>query len=120
MLVLADADVDKAVSGALVGMRFTRQGQSCTAAPRILIHRSLHNDFVAKLQATRLFHLAEECEPTMTSLDTTYLIIVGMLALATFPVLVPVIVTAGHAIRRRSSEMSAGRVQGREVLDATY
>jgi acyl-CoA reductase-like NAD-dependent aldehyde dehydrogenase len=45
MLVLADADVDKAVSGALVGMRFTRQGQSCTAASRILIHRSLHNDF---------------------------------------------------------------------------
>jgi hypothetical protein len=56
----------------------------------------------------------------MTSLDTTYLTIVGMLALATFPVLVPVIVTAGHAIRRPSSEMSAGRVQGRVVLDATY
>jgi acyl-CoA reductase-like NAD-dependent aldehyde dehydrogenase len=51
MLVLADADVDKAVSGALVGMRFTRQGQSCTASSRILVHRSLHNDFVAKLHA---------------------------------------------------------------------
>jgi acyl-CoA reductase-like NAD-dependent aldehyde dehydrogenase len=51
MLVLADADVDKAVSGALVAMRFTRQGQSCTAASRILIHRSLHDYFVAKLQA---------------------------------------------------------------------
>ena len=51
MLVLADADVDKAVSGAVVGMRFTRQGQSCTASSRILIHRSLHDDFVAKLHA---------------------------------------------------------------------
>jgi acyl-CoA reductase-like NAD-dependent aldehyde dehydrogenase len=51
MLVLADADVDQAASGALVGMRFTRQGQSCTASSRILIHRSLHDDFVAKLQA---------------------------------------------------------------------
>lgn len=51
MLVLADADVDKAVAGALVAMRFTRQGQSCTAASRILIHRSLHDEFVAKLQS---------------------------------------------------------------------
>lgn len=51
MIVCADAALDKAVEGALVGMRFTRQGQSCTAATRILVHRSLHDDFVARLKA---------------------------------------------------------------------
>ncbi|TAK97953.1 MAG: aldehyde dehydrogenase family protein [Rhodospirillaceae bacterium] len=51
MLVLADADLDKAVAGAVVAMRFTRQGQSCTAASRILVHRSLHDAFVEKLKS---------------------------------------------------------------------
>jgi acyl-CoA reductase-like NAD-dependent aldehyde dehydrogenase len=32
-------------------MRFTRQGQSCSAASRILVHRSLHDAFVAGLKA---------------------------------------------------------------------
>src|SRR3546814_12053318 len=30
-------------------MRFTRQGQSCTAASRIYVHRSLMDKFVARL-----------------------------------------------------------------------
>ena len=51
MLVMADADLDQAVAGALMAMRFTRQGQSCTAASRILVHRSLHDSFVEKLKA---------------------------------------------------------------------
>ena len=51
MLVMADADLDKAIEGAVVGMRFTRQGQSCTAASRMLVHRSLHDTFVARLKA---------------------------------------------------------------------
>lgn len=50
MLVLADADMEKAAVGALAAMRFTRQGQSCTAASRILVHRSLHDAFVEKLK----------------------------------------------------------------------
>ena len=37
----------------------------------------------------------------MSSVISTYLTIAGMLALTTFPVLVPAIITAGHAIRRR-------------------
>jgi acyl-CoA reductase-like NAD-dependent aldehyde dehydrogenase len=32
-------------------MRFTRQGQSCTAASRIFVHSSVHDSFVAKLKA---------------------------------------------------------------------
>ncbi len=51
MIVMADADVDRAVAGAIVGMRFTRQGQSCTAASRIFVHEQVHDEFVAKLTA---------------------------------------------------------------------
>lgn len=51
MIVMADADIDKAVGGAVVGMRFTRQGQSCTAASRIFVHSSRHDEFVEKLRA---------------------------------------------------------------------
>src|SRR5260221_9953380 len=51
MIVMADADLDKAVDGAVTGMRFTRQGQSCPAASRMLVHRTLPNAFVSKLKA---------------------------------------------------------------------
>jgi hypothetical protein len=37
----------------------------------------------------------------MSSVISTYLTIASMLVLTTFPVLVPAIITAGHAIRRR-------------------
>ena len=40
----------------------------------------------------------------MTSVLMSYLTIAGMLALTTFPVLIPAIITAGHAIMRRSSQ----------------
>jgi len=50
MIVMPDADLDRAVAGAVTGMRFTRQGQSCTAASRIFVHDSLHDAFVAKLK----------------------------------------------------------------------
>ena len=51
MLILGDADLDKAVAGAISGMRFTRQGQSCTAASRIFVHRSLEAEFTTRLVA---------------------------------------------------------------------
>ena len=50
MIVMGDADVDRAVAGAIVGMRFTRQGQSCTAASRIFVHEKIHDEFVEKLK----------------------------------------------------------------------
>ena len=49
MIVCADADLDRAIGGAMSGMRFTRQGQSCTAASRIYVHESLCEPFIAKL-----------------------------------------------------------------------
>ncbi|GFZ97470.1 aldehyde dehydrogenase [Elstera cyanobacteriorum] len=51
MIVCADADLDRAVAGAIAGVRFTRQGQSCTAASRIYVHADLHDAFIAKLTA---------------------------------------------------------------------
>jgi len=51
MIVMGDADLDRAVAGAVAGMRFTRQGQSCTAASRIFVHESLHDAFVTALKA---------------------------------------------------------------------
>jgi acyl-CoA reductase-like NAD-dependent aldehyde dehydrogenase len=51
MVVMGDADLEKAVDGAVIGMRFTRQGQSCTAASRIFVQESIHDAFVAKLKA---------------------------------------------------------------------
>lgn len=50
MIVMPDADLDRAVAGAVTGMRFTRQGQSCTAASRIFVHASVHDAFVTELK----------------------------------------------------------------------
>ena len=51
MIVMEDADLERAVAGAVTGVRFTRQGQSCTAASRIYVHDSLHDRFVEALKA---------------------------------------------------------------------
>ncbi len=37
MVVFADCDFERTVAGAITSMRFTRQGQSCTAASRIYV-----------------------------------------------------------------------------------
>ncbi len=46
MIVFADCDFEKTVAGALTSMRFTRQGQSCTAASRIYVERPIFQRFV--------------------------------------------------------------------------
>jgi acyl-CoA reductase-like NAD-dependent aldehyde dehydrogenase len=50
MIVLDDGDMDRAVEGAVTGMRFTRAGQSCTAASRIFVQAKVYDAFVEKLQ----------------------------------------------------------------------
>ncbi|WP_149535672.1 aldehyde dehydrogenase family protein [Siccirubricoccus phaeus] len=50
MIVFADCDFEKTVSGALTSMRFTRQGQSCTAASRIYVERPIFDRFVAAMK----------------------------------------------------------------------
>ena len=49
MIVFADCDFDKTVTGAVTSMRFTRQGQSCTAASRIYVERPIYQRFVDAL-----------------------------------------------------------------------
>jgi acyl-CoA reductase-like NAD-dependent aldehyde dehydrogenase len=49
MIVFADCDFAKTVAGAITSMRFTRQGQSCTAASRIYVERPIFDAFVAAL-----------------------------------------------------------------------
>ncbi|MCM2131300.1 aldehyde dehydrogenase family protein [Larsenimonas rhizosphaerae] len=48
MLVLEDADLEKAVNGALMGGLFN-QGQVCAAASRFYVHSSLHDRFCEQL-----------------------------------------------------------------------
>jgi len=51
MIVCEDVDVKKVVEGAMTSMRFTRQGQSCTAASRIFVHESIFDPFLEGLKA---------------------------------------------------------------------
>jgi alpha-ketoglutaric semialdehyde dehydrogenase len=50
MVVLADANMDVAVAACLNGAFFST-GQRCTASSRLIIERSVHDEFVAKLTA---------------------------------------------------------------------
>lgn len=48
-IVFPDADEDWVIDGVISGMRFFRQGQSCTAGSRIFVHQDVHDSFVDKL-----------------------------------------------------------------------
>ncbi|MFB4166272.1 aldehyde dehydrogenase family protein [Alteribacillus sp. JSM 102045] len=50
MLVLDDANIDEAVEAAAFG-KFLHQGQICMALNRILVHESVHDEFVDKFTA---------------------------------------------------------------------
>ncbi|MGH2967577.1 MAG: aldehyde dehydrogenase family protein, partial [Solirubrobacteraceae bacterium] len=50
MVVMDDADVDLAVEGALFG-GFGTAGQRCTSLGTAIVHQSVHDEFVAKLDA---------------------------------------------------------------------
>lgn len=47
-VVFEDADLDRAVDGAVLA-KFRNVGQACTAANRFLVHRSVADEFVARL-----------------------------------------------------------------------
>lgn len=56
-IVLADADIDKAVECAFIG-RFGNAGQACNAAKRIILQEDIYDQFVEKLT-----HKVESLEP---------------------------------------------------------
>ena len=47
-IVFADAEIDKAVDGAMLA-KFRNTGQSCIAANRLYVHRAVFDDFIARL-----------------------------------------------------------------------
>jgi succinate-semialdehyde dehydrogenase / glutarate-semialdehyde dehydrogenase len=49
-IVFDDADVDKAVDGAMIS-KFRNTGQTCVCANRILVQRGIHDEFVTRLSA---------------------------------------------------------------------
>jgi aldehyde dehydrogenase (NAD+) len=48
-IVFADADLDKAVPGAAMGV-FTNSGQICAAGTRVLVQRKIYEEFVERLK----------------------------------------------------------------------
>jgi betaine-aldehyde dehydrogenase len=50
MIVMDDADIDKAVEGAVRG-RFYNAGQTCTAVKRLYLHEKIAEPFIRKLKA---------------------------------------------------------------------
>ena len=50
-IVFPDANDDQTVQNVINGMRFSRQGQSCTAGSRLLLHESIFDSFLDKLAA---------------------------------------------------------------------
>jgi betaine-aldehyde dehydrogenase len=48
-IVFSDADEPQVVDGVFLAMRFTRQGQSCTAGSRLFLHESIYDSFLEKL-----------------------------------------------------------------------
>jgi acyl-CoA reductase-like NAD-dependent aldehyde dehydrogenase len=45
-IIFDDADLEDAVPGIVAGMRFTRQGQACTAGTRVYVHRKIYREVV--------------------------------------------------------------------------
>lgn len=50
-IVFPDADADWAVQAAMLGMRFSRQSQSCTAGSRLFVHKTVFDSFLEKFVA---------------------------------------------------------------------
>jgi succinate-semialdehyde dehydrogenase/glutarate-semialdehyde dehydrogenase len=65
LLVFEDADLEKAVAGAMVA-KFRNTGQSCIAANRIYVQRGIYGRFVQRLaEETRMLKVGDGLEPGM-------------------------------------------------------
>jgi len=64
MVVLADADLELAVEGALFGA-FGTAGQRCTSTSRLVVHRSIADELVARLaERTEKLMLGDPLDPS--------------------------------------------------------
>lgn len=65
-IVFDDADLDTAVSAAMAS-KYRNAGQTCVCADRFLVHRSVHDAFIAKLtEKVRQLKVGPGCEPGTT------------------------------------------------------
>jgi acyl-CoA reductase-like NAD-dependent aldehyde dehydrogenase len=63
LLVLSDADLDVAIDVALEGMYYN-QGEACTSTARILVHDSIHDEFLERFaRATESLVVGDPLEP---------------------------------------------------------
>jgi len=51
-IVMPDADMDLAIPGVIQGMRFSRQGQSCTAGSRLFLHKDVADEVIERVIAS--------------------------------------------------------------------
>lgn len=51
IVVFPDADLDAAADAVITGMNFGWQGESCASTSRLLVHESIHDEFVARVAA---------------------------------------------------------------------
>ncbi|MEJ8570425.1 aldehyde dehydrogenase family protein [Microbaculum marinum] len=49
IIIMEDSDIDRAVGGILQGLRLQRQGQSCSAGTRILLHEAVYDRVIEKV-----------------------------------------------------------------------
>ena len=49
-IVFSDADQEKLIEGIVTGMRFARQGQSCSAGSRVYIHEDIFDEDSSKIK----------------------------------------------------------------------
>jgi len=62
-IVFADADLDKAVDGTIRGI-FGNQGEVCLAGSRLFVERSIHDEFMSRLQtAARALPIGDPMDP---------------------------------------------------------
>jgi len=50
-VVFPDSNDERTVEGVVTAMRFTRQGQSCTAGSRLFLHKSIYEPFLSSLKS---------------------------------------------------------------------
>lgn len=50
-IIMSDADLDLAIPGVIQGMRFSRQGQSCSAGSRLFLHKDIADEVLDRVIA---------------------------------------------------------------------
>jgi acyl-CoA reductase-like NAD-dependent aldehyde dehydrogenase len=64
-IVFGDADVPKAVEGAVRGMNFAWQGQSCGSTSRLYVHRSIFDEVISEVaRKMRAMRVGDPFDPT--------------------------------------------------------